>query len=74
MEFLLTYTENDLASLKSALLSGAKSISINGRTVQFLSIAELKSLIAEVEQSLAAAADPEAKPINTTRITAKFSK
>lgn len=69
----MTFSESDLTALKEAYLTGALSISSNGRTVTFRSLAELKSIIAEVEANLAIQEDPDtALPSN--RITATWSK
>lgn len=70
----MTFTTDDLIPLKAALLSGATSVSMNGRTVQFASIPELKKLIAEIEASIEAAENPTVTPINPNKITATFSK
>lgn len=69
----MTFTESDLVPLKQALLSGVSSVSIQGRTVQFRSMNELKALIAEIEKSIDAnsATPSTAKP---NKITATFSR
>jgi len=58
----MTYTEADLESLKKALLSGAQSVSVQGRTITFRSLVELKSLIAEVEAALNAELPVDEQP------------
>lgn len=70
----MTFTNEDLVHLKEALLSGAKQVSINGRTVVFQDLPALKQLIAEIELSIAAQEEPQAPQINPNRITASFSK
>lgn len=69
----MTFTESDLVPLKQALLSGVSSVSIQGRTVQFRSMNELKALIAEIEKSIDANSETPstAKP---NKITATFSR
>lgn len=69
----MTFTESDLVPLKQALLSGVSSVTIQGRTVQFRSMTELKTLIAEIEKSIDAnSVTPSlARP---NKITATFSK
>lgn len=72
----MQFQQSDLVQLKEALLSGALSISSNGRTVNFQSITELKKLINEIETSIAAyeaTEDAPFKPVSN-RITATFSK
>lgn len=69
----MTFTESDLVPLKQALLSGVSSVSIQGRTVQFRTMTELKSLIADIERSIAASG-PNPTTVNTNKITATFSK
>lgn len=70
----MTFTAEDLVQLKAALLSGATSISTNGRTVTFQSLKDLKKLIAEIEAAIKATEEPEVTPINTNKVVAKFSK
>lgn len=69
----MTFTESDLVPLKQALLSGVSSVSIQGRTVQFRTMTELKSLIAEIERSIAASV-PNPTTVKSNKITATFSK
>lgn len=69
----MTFTTDDLAPLKAALLSGATSISANGRTVTFQSLGALRKLISEIESSIAAAV-PGASLINPNKAVATFSK
>ncbi len=68
----MTFTSADLVQLKAALLSGATSISSNGRTVTFRSQADIKKLIKEIEASIAYEA--EQTQANANKITATFSK
>lgn len=69
----MTFTESDLVPLKEALISGVSSVSIQGRTVQFRSMTELKALIAEIEKSIdASSITPSTATPN--KITATFSK
>ena len=49
----MTYTTTQRDALKQAIASGVLSISYDGKTVQYRSMAELKSALAEVEQGLA---------------------
>ncbi len=48
------YTEDHLAALKEAAASGVKSVTYEGRTVTYHSMADLRSLIARIEAQLAA--------------------
>ena len=69
------YTSADLQNLRKALTSGAQSVSVQGRTVHFRSVAELKSLIAEVEASLNASlpdSDPDKQPELKSVFVARF--
>lgn len=67
----ITYTQEDLDTLKEALVSGASSVTIGDRTVQFRSKKELLELIEMVKQQLdgdAAAAS------NTSIVVGGFSR
>lgn len=72
----MTYTTADLVPLKEALLTGALTISSNGRTITFKSNQELEKLIAKIELNIAAQeATPEEPfvPVSN-RIKATFTK
>ncbi len=49
----MTYTVAQRDALKAAIASGVLSLSYEGKTVQYRSMADLKSALAEVEQGLA---------------------
>lgn len=69
----MTFTTADLVPLKEALISGVSSVSIQGRTVTFRSLSEIKKLISEIEQSIDAASE---NPSTATpnKIKATFTK
>lgn len=48
----MSYTQEDLAMLKSMLTTGELSVQHNGRRIQYRSIAELERAIAVVEGEL----------------------
>jgi len=68
----MQYTEDDLNALKEALLTGASSIRIGDRQVNFRTTAELKALIKEVQDSLEI--DEGSTPVNVSNIKATWSK
>lgn len=49
----MTYTTTQRDALKQAIASGVLSLSYDGKSVNYRSMAELKSALAEVEQGLA---------------------
>ena len=49
----MTYTTAQRDALRAAIASGVLSLSYEGKTVQYRSMADLKSALAEVEQGLA---------------------
>ncbi|MGE0108257.1 MAG: phage head-tail joining protein [Bdellovibrionales bacterium] len=49
----MTYTTTQRDALKAAIASGVLSLSYDGKTVQYRTMAELKAALAEVEQGLA---------------------
>ncbi len=49
----MTYTISQRDALKQAIASGVLRISYDGKSVEYRSMAELKSALAEVEQCLA---------------------
>ena len=49
----MTYTVSQRDALKQAIASGVLSLSYDGKTVQYRSMDELKTALAEVEQGLA---------------------
>ena len=49
----MTYTATQRDALKQAIASGVLSLSYDGKSVNYRSMAELKSALAEVEQGLA---------------------
>lgn len=72
----MQFQQNDLDQLKEALLSGALTISSNGRTVTFQSISEIKKLIREIESQILADQATEDEPFKpvSSRVRATFSK
>lgn len=68
----MDYSEADLLKLKEALLSGATSISVAGRTITFRSQNDLLTLIEQVKAALAA--QSPAPTVNPNKITATFKK
>ena len=49
----MTFTQQDLDNLKEALVSGATTIMVNGRSITYRSKQDLLSIIKLVEDSLA---------------------
>lgn len=73
----MTFNENDLAELKKALVSGVTSMTINGRSVTFRSLSEIKQIIGEIEASIKLqenANDPNYTLPTPNKVTARFSK
>lgn len=69
------YTAEDLKNLRKALTSGAQSVSVQGRTVVFRSVSDLKTLLAEIEASLNADlpdSDPDKQPELKSVFAARF--
>lgn len=48
----MTFTQEDLAPLKEALLTGATTVSVAGRTVSFRSLSEIQKIIAMIEAQI----------------------
>lgn len=69
----MTYTADDLAPLKEALLSGALTITANGRTITFRTQQEILSLIEKIEAQIFAAENPSVSA-NPRKIKATWSK
>jgi hypothetical protein len=69
----MQFTSEDLKPLKAALISGTTSVRIGDRTVSFRSIAELKSLIKEIEEAIEAEETQEV-PKSAKNIQASWSK
>ena len=73
----MTFNENDLIDLKKALVSGVTSMTINGRSVTFRSLSEIRQIIVEIETNLKLqenANDPDYKLPNPNKVTARYSK
>ena len=49
----MSYTTSQRDALKQAIASGVLSLSYDGKTVTYRSLADLKAALAEVEQGLA---------------------
>lgn len=49
----MTYTTTQRDALRTAIASGVLSLSYDGKTVTYRSLADLKAALAEVEQGLA---------------------
>ena len=49
----MTYTTTQRDALRTVIASGVLSLSYDGKTVTYRSLADLKAALAEVEQSLA---------------------
>lgn len=69
----MTFTTEDLAPLKEALLSGALTITANGRTITFRSQQDILDLIQKIEASIYSAENPTAD-VNPKKIKATWSK
>lgn len=70
----MQFQPSDLAALKDALLSGAKSVSVQGRTVVFQDPIEIKKLIREIEEAIAAEAAPTEVPVSPRSIQGRFTR
>lgn len=70
----MVYTESDLVALKDALVSGAKSVSVAGRTVNFQDPDQLKQLIREIEEALQAQENPDEIPVSPRTIQGRFTR
>lgn len=68
---MVTFTQEDLDTLKEALVSGATRVTIGDRTVEFRSKSELLELIDLVETQLAGGT---AATENTTVIVGGFQR
>lgn len=64
----MTFTTEHLTKLQEALLTGASSISVEGRTITFRSQSELLALIEQVQKALNT---PTTSP---NKITATYNK
>ncbi len=62
----MAYTQTQLDALRAAYARGAKSVSIDGRRVDFESGEEMRQRIAEIERDLAAASGK--KPAKSGRV------
>lgn len=69
----MTFNEEDLEPLKAALLTGATSMTIDGRAVTFRSLQELKETIQMVQDSIHREANPESSGA-PSNVRATFSK
>lgn len=69
----MTFTTEDLEPLKEALLSGALTITANGRTITFRSQADILKLIGQIEAQIFQAENPESDT-NPKKIKATWSK
>lgn len=69
----MTFTTEDLAPLKDALLSGALTITANGRTITFRSQAEIQKLIQQIEDQIYAEENPTSSA-NPKSIKATWTK
>lgn len=66
-----TYTQTDLDNLNEALMTGASEIQIGEKKIVFRSVAELRSLIRQVERQLSGASSSTTSP---NVVQATFSK
>lgn len=67
------FTQSDLESLKSALVSGASRVQVGDRSIELRSKAELLELIDMVEKDLAGQNSSDATE-NTSVIVSRFDK
>lgn len=67
------YTQDDLTTLKSALMSGAQSVTVGDRSITLRSKEELLALIDIVEKDLAGDTSSQALE-NTSVIVSGFSR
>lgn len=49
----MAYTEADAAALRSAIARGARRLKMNGEEVEYRDLAEMRSILSEIEASLA---------------------
>ena len=66
----MTFTTQDLANLRAALVSGALEVQIGDRRIKYRSLAEIQALIRAIEISIADEVPEESPDI----IKATFSK
>lgn len=52
----MSYTQDDIARLRSAISKGASQVKMGEEQVTFRSLAEMRSLLAEMEASVAGSA------------------
>lgn len=69
----MTYAAEDLIPLKEALLSGALTITANGRTITFRTQEDLQKLIQQIEAQIYADENPTSD-VNPKKIKATWSK
>lgn len=69
----LVYTEADLSALKSAIITiatrGTAEVTINGRTVKFMSLEQLQGFIDVVEAEVNGATYGGWMPVEFTEVT-----
>ncbi|MBN8294955.1 hypothetical protein JI664_23490 [Rhodobacter sp. NTK016B] len=54
----MSYTQTDITALKSAIAKGASQVRIGDEQVTFRSLAEMRSILAEMEAELAGPTAP----------------
>ncbi|GGE26657.1 hypothetical protein SAMN05421774_11246 [Gemmobacter megaterium] len=54
----MSYTQTDVARLRSAIAKGASQVKVGEEQITFRSLAEMRSLLAEMEASVAGESAP----------------
>ncbi|WP_370645720.1 phage head-tail joining protein [Ruegeria sp. Ofav3-42] len=62
----MAYTQSDLDALQRSIARGAKKLKMNGEEVEFHSLAEMRSLAAEIERKLNPGRKSRVSQINTS--------
>lgn len=65
----MAYTTHDLTTLQQALASGVRTVSMNGQTLTYASLDELRRAIATVERELGLSSAQAAKRVTYARFS-----
>lgn len=63
----MSYTQGQIDALRAAIATGATRVRMNGEEVEYRSLAEMKSILADMEASVAATPRPRVGVVHYVR-------
>ena len=63
----MSYTQTQIDALRTAIATGATKVRMNGEEVQYRSLAEMRSILADMEASVGAVTRPKVGVVQYVR-------